>query len=74
MDSFDALPLAAIVNKQFFCVHGGLSPSIKTVRFIITLFKNQLNSIFQKKKSLKIFKHLIDFVNHLRMVPCGKFI
>lgn len=29
--SFNALPLAAIMNKQFFCVHGGISPDLKTL-------------------------------------------
>jgi len=34
-DLFDYLPLTALVEKQIFCLHGGLSPSIDTLAHIM---------------------------------------
>ena len=34
MEAFDQLPVAAIVNSQYFCVHGGISSNVTSVQAI----------------------------------------
>ncbi|KIK64033.1 hypothetical protein GYMLUDRAFT_984730 [Collybiopsis luxurians FD-317 M1] len=37
IQSFCALPLAALVDRKFFCVHGGISPELHTLNDIIAM-------------------------------------
>jgi serine/threonine-protein phosphatase 6 catalytic subunit len=40
MEVFDLLPIGAIVEGEVFCIHGGLSPEIRTIDQIRTIERN----------------------------------
>ena len=40
-ETFNYLPLAAVIGERIFCVHGGLSPDIQTIDQIRTLDRFQ---------------------------------
>lgn len=47
--SFRALPLSAVLDKRFLCVHGGISPELNTLSDILKvrklLYLKQANEI-----------------------------
>jgi diadenosine tetraphosphatase ApaH/serine/threonine PP2A family protein phosphatase len=62
---FDYLSLAAVIEDSVFCVHGGLSPTIKSLDDVSTLFLKFyfIDTIFR-------FEQLIGDNRFLMMDQC----
>ena len=69
MNSFCALPLAAVMNKQFLCIHGGLSPELRTLEDLKTVsLDSEYLGVWLRRCS-----RLTAFENRQRMDSCVIF-
>lgn len=64
MDLFDNLPLSAIINNKFLCIHGGISTDIASV---ITFSFRSLT--LKRSIESRKFQNLVYFVILFGLIP-----
>ena len=66
MELFDAIPLSCLINKKFLCVHGGVSPDLRSVNHCLSSWRISRRSIvlgrFRKRGSFVIWCGLIQLI------------